>query len=191
MTIGYCIAAWADVDDILFQIFSDCIGPRDQSAIIYFKTPGLEARFSLTDEIVKSVLPEPERKSGGHDHPSVIAWKKAIDGYQDLLSTRRRIAHHPVAVKIEYPQGALLNRYPPGKMPIGGAVPAIRSAYEIYMSENEKLRGRSADLPALRIKDLEDHQAAVGALANRLLGFLIDVLSKPGVGLPSPNPPRP
>lgn len=189
MKIGYCIAAWADVDDILFRIFSDCIGPRDQSAIIYFKTPGLGARFSLTDEIVKSVLPQPERESGGHDHASMIAWKKTIDGYQELLGTRRRIAHHPVTVRMDYPRSALLNRYPPGRMPVGGR-PAIASAYEIYMSEGEKLRGRSADLPALRLKDLEDHEIAVGALASRLLAFLIDVLSKPGAELPAPTSPR-
>jgi hypothetical protein len=39
MMLGYCIAAWADVDDLLFRIFRECIGPHLQCAIIYYKTP--------------------------------------------------------------------------------------------------------------------------------------------------------
>jgi len=53
MWVGYCITAWAEVDDVLFCIFRDCVGPSEQCAIIYYKTPGLEARFSLIDEIVR------------------------------------------------------------------------------------------------------------------------------------------
>ena len=74
MMLGYCISAWAEVDDLLFRIFRDCVGPYEQCAIIYYKTPGLEARFSLTDEIVKSVLPK--KLPGEHDHPSVQAWNR-------------------------------------------------------------------------------------------------------------------
>jgi len=94
--IGHCIAEWASVDDELFNIFQNCVGPRDQSAIIYFRIPSLSTRFDLTDEIVRSVLPRPTRprKSGGHDHPSVKAWDAAKNGYQPLLGIRSRIAHH-------------------------------------------------------------------------------------------------
>jgi hypothetical protein len=48
MMVGYCIAVWAYVDDALLQVFRECLGPLDQSAAIYFKMPGLDARFSLT-----------------------------------------------------------------------------------------------------------------------------------------------
>ena len=118
MMLGYCIAAWADVDDLLFRIFRDCIGPYEQCAIIYYKTPGLEARFSLTDEIVRSVLPK--KKPGAHDHPSVKAWDKAIKPRQDLLSQRRRLAHHPVTMRIEYFSKSMLNRVPYGQVTLGG-----------------------------------------------------------------------
>ncbi len=74
--MGYCIAVWADVDDTLFRIFQHCVGAPLQCAIIYYKTPGLEARFSLTDEIVRSVLPK--KKPGEHDHAYVKRWDKAI-----------------------------------------------------------------------------------------------------------------
>jgi hypothetical protein len=64
--IGQCIAAWAQVDDELFRIFRSCLGPYEQSAIIYYRTPGLDARFGLTDEIVRSVLPERPNPALGH-----------------------------------------------------------------------------------------------------------------------------
>jgi hypothetical protein len=50
--MGSCIAAWAQVDDQLFRIFRSCIGPYDQSAVIYYRTPGLDVRLALVDEIV-------------------------------------------------------------------------------------------------------------------------------------------
>jgi hypothetical protein len=178
MMVGYCIATWADVDDGLFRIFRHCVGPIQQSAIIYYKTPGLEARFTLTDEIVRSVLPKPKKKSGGHDHPSVAAWTKTIKGYGDLLSIRRRIAHHPIAIRTD-PNlyTSLFNQLQFGKVTMGSSVPPL-SWFEIYVTQHEKLRANSADLAGLRIEDLQSHLEKVGALGSRLLSFFIDVLSK-------------
>jgi hypothetical protein len=66
------------VDDELFRIFRDCVGPYEQSAIIYYRTPTLNARLGLTEEIVQSVLPKRPKKSGGHYHPSVKAWNRGF-----------------------------------------------------------------------------------------------------------------
>jgi hypothetical protein len=188
MMLGYCIAVWADVDDLLFQVFRECVGPPLQCAIIYYKTPGLDARFSLTDEIVRSILPK--KKPGGHDHPSVIAWDKAIKPRQDLLAIRRRLAHHPVTIRMRPHSNSMLNRAPPGKMTIGGPIHQF-SWTELYATEQEKLRGRTADLMPLRLPDLENHFNGVGALANNLLGFLIWVISKPNAELSLPGRSRP
>jgi hypothetical protein len=58
MMIGYCIAEWAGIDDELFRIFQHCTGAKEQqAAIIYYRTPGLNVRLGLVDEIVRSVLP--------------------------------------------------------------------------------------------------------------------------------------
>lgn len=62
--VGFCITEWAHVDELIFDIFHQCVGPLKQCAIIYYRTPGLEMRLGLTDEIVKAVLPKPARKSG-------------------------------------------------------------------------------------------------------------------------------
>jgi hypothetical protein len=59
MMIGYCIAEWAGIDDELFRIFQHCTGAKEQqAAIIYYRTPGLNVRLGLVDEIVRSVLPK-------------------------------------------------------------------------------------------------------------------------------------
>ena len=55
--LGQCIAAWALIDDELFRLFQECVGQPEQSAIIFYRTPGLDLRLSLTDEIFRSVLP--------------------------------------------------------------------------------------------------------------------------------------
>jgi len=176
--IGQCIAAWARADDELFGIFRDCLGPYEQSAIIYYRTPGLDQRFSLTDELVRSVLPKRVKKSGGHDHPSVTAWNKAKDGYQELLAVRRRIAHHPVTIRWRpFAVGDPINTPPP-------------SWFEIYISQHEQLREKSADIPPLRIEDLRKHLAAVERLRERLHHFYHDVLIKHDATHQPPSPPR-
>lgn len=184
MMVGYCIAKWARVDDELFQIFRDCIGPYEQSAIIYYRTPGLDLRFGLTSEIVMSILPKPQ-KPGVHEHPSVKAWKTATDDFENLLSTRRRIAHQPVKMETGRHQFAgpfnttLFNTLPP-------------SWFEIYVNQHERLRKRSAKLPPLRIPDLKSHLIAVDSLAQRLNHFYHTVLTKraaespPSSSLPTP-----
>jgi hypothetical protein len=166
MHVGYCIAAWAQVDDELFRIFRNCLGPYEQSAIIYYRCPGLDVRLGITEELVQSVLPEPERKSGGHDPPELKAWKQAVGDFRQLLAARRRIAHHPIAI-----------RYQPFMAGISRAGEAPPSWFEIYVSQHEQLR--TGDLPALKIEDLRKHQIAVIRLRDRLHRFFHDVLTKP------------
>jgi hypothetical protein len=166
MMIGYCIAEWANVDDELFRIFRDCVGPAEQCSIIYYRTPGLDVRLNLTDEIVKSVLPKTARKSGGHDHVSVKSWKAAIKDFRDLLGVRRRIAHHPNTIKYGASWPLILDlRY----------LLAPQSWFEIYVSQHEQLR--SGELPALKLDDLKAHLTAVEALRARLQYFFSDVLT--------------
>src|SRR5579862_2470278 len=95
MVMGYCIAAWSRVDAELFRIFQDCLGPLDQSAIIYYRMPGLDVRLGVTDELVKTTLLPSWERPGARD-PRIKAWRGAIKPFHDLLAVRRRIAHHPV-----------------------------------------------------------------------------------------------
>jgi hypothetical protein len=184
--IGRCIAEWAKVDEALFAIFRQCVGPLDQCAIIYYRTPGLDVRLSLTDEIVKSVLPRTE--PGRQDHPHLLAWATARKGFTDLLAIRRRIAHHPVVTKA-IPSGLC---DPFGSL-LFGAGPVI-SGFELYASHGERLRGKASNDKPLTIHDLRNHMASVTLLHIQLHQFLRDALlaqnEEPARQAPSRPPER-
>jgi hypothetical protein len=173
--LGQCIAEWANVDDELFRIFRDCVGPYNQCAIIYYRQPGLDIRFGLTDEIVRSVFPPPVRKNGGHPHQGVKAWAIAIKGYDKLLSERRRIAHHPVQLTISLKKQRDKPTYI-GTYPL--AYPPPRSWYEIYVGQHEKLRENSSKLKPMGLGELRNHLIEVKNLRGRLLIFFHDTLTK-------------
>jgi hypothetical protein len=172
-TLGRCISAWANVDDELFRIFRDCIGPYEQSAIIFYRTPGLDVRLALTEEIVLSVLPKTEKRSGAHPHVSVKAWNKLAAHFRELLSTRRRLAHHPVSVR--YDRYFQFGVTPFGTAPFYSGQ-QLDPHIEIHVGDHERLRDKAAELPALTIADLSSHLSSVRQLANGLNNFSRDVL---------------
>ena len=55
--VGRCIAEWGNVEDWLFKLCRECLGPYEQSAIVYYRTPGVDVRLKLVDELVRSILP--------------------------------------------------------------------------------------------------------------------------------------
>lgn len=170
MVMGYCVAAWAEVDDQLFRIFRDCMASHDQSAIVYYRTPGLNVRLGLVTEIViTTLLPSWERP--GHADHRMKAWKAAIKGSRDLLSVRRRIAHHPVRTS--------------QSTAVGWAFAPV----EIQVGEHEGLRDSAAKLAPLQIEDLEKHRIGVEKLRDRLRSFFENVLTKPPPASPPPAPP--
>jgi hypothetical protein len=164
MYVGYCITTWADVEEKLFKIFwraTNC--PKKQAAIIYYRTPTLDARLSLTDELVKHALPKPEKKSGGHPHRDVKKWNDIEANFRQLLTVRRRIAHHPFKSQSFPKGGGLLSGY---------------TWVEIYVSEEEKLRGRSDTVKPLLLGDLQSHHILILGLASSLEIFARMTLSK-------------
>jgi hypothetical protein len=172
--LGRCIYAWAKVDDELFLIFRDCLGPYEQSAIIFYRTPGLDLRLNLTAEIVESVLPKPERKSGAHPHDSVKIWRKLAKEFRGLLSTRRRLAHHPVSVRAD----AYFSF--DGSSTFGGAPfysgQPINPRLELHTGHHEQLRDLSSNLQPLTEDDLKGHLSAVHQLAFDLSEYMKTVL---------------
>jgi hypothetical protein len=167
MLIGYCIATWAQADDELFRIFQNCLAaPLEQSAIVYYRAPGLDVRLGITDELVKSRLPKPARKSGGHPHRSVRSWTEVTGQFRTLLSTRRRIAHQPTGPRFE--------SFRVGESHVGEPPP---SWFEIYVGEYERLR--SGEKPPLKVQDLSEHLKAVIYLRDALRTFFYKELIRP------------
>jgi hypothetical protein len=159
--LGRCIAEWAFVDEQLFLIFRDCIGLHEQSAIIYYRTPGLDLRLTLTNEIVISVLPHQESKDGGHDHETVKAWREITKNFRDLLPVRRRLAHHPVDWK--------------GDELIGSH--GLGISLQVHVGKHEIFRENSSVLSPLTIADLRKHLSSVKRLGNFLNDYSRDVLT--------------
>lgn len=178
MMLGHCIAVWAEVDDELFRIFRHCVGPYEQCSIIYYKTPGLNMRLGLTDELVRSILPKKTRKSGGHDHPDVKAWDKTKLGFGELLAVRRRIAHLPVEMRQVAP--------PFNNTMFAGAGMLAEPWFEINFSKHERMRNGTKETKPLKLADLTRHLVTTTVLRDQLSLFFQTVLAKHA----SPSPPQ-
>ena len=177
--IGLCISEWAQVDDELFNIFFQCVqAPVKQAAIIYFRTPGIDIRLGLTDEIVESVLPKPERKSGGHPHPLLRRWRELNTEIHGLLSMRRRIAHQPVKETINALAALALNAQPINEGPLLGITGMPMRWYSLGAGENESLREKEAGKPSVTITELIDHFQAVNNLVPTLYRFYLDLVAE-------------
>jgi hypothetical protein len=152
--VGYCITAWAGLEEELFDLCWRALASgKAQAAIVYFRTPGLEPRLTLVDELVCSRLPKPERKSGGHSHPDVDAWKELLIAIRAQLSIRRQIAHHPVR-EVDNLVDLMANENFPQTNTL------TLSWLEIYMSGNEELREKGSASP-LRQPELAVHYNGV------------------------------
>jgi hypothetical protein len=171
--LGKCITAWAQVEEHLFEICVRSLGAtRHKVAIVCYRTPTLDARLQLTNELVRTVLPPHDPPAGGHGHPDTKKWDEIRSQITELLPVRNRMAHHPVTYKDL------------GLMPVLGfsfdsALPTIRSSwYESYVSEAEKLRGKHEDLKPLTAPDLSQHRLSVEIVIKQLDLFRARVLSK-------------
>jgi hypothetical protein len=95
--VGYCITDWALVEEELFGILHDVLGVSDErAAIIYLRTPTIEGRLSLINEIVPTTFPKTEPKNGRHQHKDLDMRDSILKEIRSLLSTRNRLAHSPV-----------------------------------------------------------------------------------------------
>lgn len=182
LLIGYCIAGWAHVDEALFQVFAQCVSPYEQAAIIYYRTPGLDVRLKLTDELVRSLLPKRERKSGGHDHEYVKSWKEIFDTIDKLLGTRRLIAHQRVEMK--QIENMLLLFVRPDLFG--------DDLYRIYANPHERIRAKESDATPLMLSDLKNHIRDINDAGEVLKIFreklIAHMLTSRGQDLPQGSP---
>jgi hypothetical protein len=183
MFIGYCIAEWANIERQLFRICwtaSRC--PKHQASIIYFRTPTIDARLSLVKELVESVLPKPERKSGGHPHETVVRWRDVESAIRDELSVRRRVAHFPTTFRYDTEAGELIRA--------GESTDLYEyTVFELYMSPDEQLRERGIEKLTVAQHDLDAHFRNLSQAARQLDSFFHVVLKK-RVGEPLETQPQ-
>jgi hypothetical protein len=167
--IGKCIKEWAHVENELFEI---CVlalkAPRRQAAIIYYRSPSIDTRLRLANELLQASLPPPERpkEDGGHDHSLLIQWKKINGDISDLLPTRNQLAHAPVRqvtsdAQLPLAQGARVVTFLPTWL-------------EVATSANEELRGGAKKEPVRedklpdQLKKIEDISVGLSAFRKQL-----------------------
>lgn len=170
--LGRAVTQWALVEDCLFEICGAILGASPRHvAILYHRTPTLDARLTLVHELMRTVLPQPLRKNGGHPEPVEKAWNALVNDVKDALPTRNHLVHSTSAFSLDSDLDLeahinLMVRDPTYRLPV---------TYASYSSRPELLRGRSSP-KFLVLKDVKDHTASVRALAERLYNFHRDEL---------------
>jgi hypothetical protein len=179
LMIGNCITQWASVEDELFEVCLACLGCiRERAAIVYYRTPTIDTRLTLADELVRTVLPRRKPRSGAHDPPDLKAWTTIQKDFRDRLRIRGRLAHQPVGQRMRLSAFGVV---------IG--IPFSESWFEVYVSQNEQLRERSAELQPLKIEDLRTHLADVIRVRDALHRFRHERLAKHVAAFVPPDPP--
>jgi len=167
LQVGACITRWADIEEELFEICVACLGcGPERAAIVYYRTPTIDARLKLVDELVEVVLPKRQRPSGSHDHPHLKRWRGVQGDFVDALRVRNRIAHQPMG-----------RRRQVSTLGVVTSIPYHETWFEISSAANEQYRKRSAkSLPPLRLMDLQAHHREVMSLRQALHSFRTEVL---------------
>jgi hypothetical protein len=185
--VGLCIKEWAKVEDQLFHLCTFALkAAPQQAAIVYFRTPAIDSRLKLTNELVLSILPKRAKKDGGHDHKDVVIWKKLVGDINDLLPIRNLIAHGPVVHHIHTNVLSSDDEQ-------NGRILSSTMTVEIATSPHERLRERQGS-HSVRDQHLPTHLKEIVAVWNRLRAFyaqLTEALPAEPVPHKSPQSPDP
>jgi hypothetical protein len=164
--IGRAITGWAALEEVLFAITHsvlDCT--EERASIVFYRTPTIDSRLTLTSDLVHSFFPRHE--SGEHPDPRVKRWKEIQAEIKDCMPVRNRLAHHPVGPVVEVYESA------DGEHKIG-----VRHAS--YISQAEYLRRREAPSPpTLTAEEIDIHAQLVSHLVHDLRNFHRQKFRKP------------
>lgn len=158
--VGICIKEWAKVEAHLFEVCHAVLkAERVQVAIIYYRTPTLDTRLTLADELLQTIVAATAPKERARKLRELAkVWKQLLADTRELLPTRNLLAHAPVHsvfhTEWEQSEGA-------------DEVEMVDSHWlEVATSEVERLRGRPAR--AIRDDQLPEHFNGVCAISQRL-----------------------
>jgi hypothetical protein len=92
--VGICIKEWAKIENELFELCKIVLDIRvEHVAIIYYRTPSIESRISLTDDLLKTLWP---KQPGHHDATELQDWEQMRNDIRKLTRTRNLLAHAPI-----------------------------------------------------------------------------------------------
>jgi hypothetical protein len=154
--IGICIKEWANIEAALYNLCGIVLrkASPEQVAVIFGRTPTIDARLSLTSDLLVTVLQA--------ESPESAEWKQLLKELRDLLSTRNLLAHAPV----EKSQGIAWIETEEGE--------ELRTSWlSVSTSEADLLRGRA--LNSVSDEQLRHHSEAVHMSWINLLRFASNV----------------
>lgn len=152
MWLGRCIKRWAFVEDNLFNICNIALGTeRHLAAVVFFRTPNIEARISLVSDLLHARFFPRGKKPGEHNPPELKAWKKLADRMRDLLPFRNLIAHSPTGTSVLHT--------------VGRTPDEDRIEWHFRVAQHlDDMKRKPGKISAARQADLETHYAAVKAV---------------------------
>jgi hypothetical protein len=158
--VGICIKEWAAIEAHLYDICLLALKvDRTQVAIVYGRTPNIDARLTLVNELVLTILPGRDRK--GRDHPEVVGWTQLVKDIRTLLKIRNLLAHAPVGHvwHTEWLTGE------------DGQEETVETHWlHVTSSTVDQLRGRQIE--SIDQPELPDHFKEVRSAAARLVEFV-------------------
>lgn len=127
---------------------------RTVAAVIYGRTPTLEARITLISDLIETAYP---KKPGEHDHPNLVTWNKIKTESKRLIPTRNVIVHAPAAMQAKLNLEVLPDLQ-------------VDTWVELYAAEHDKLRGKGTG--PLKMEQVKQHRADATDLAKRVSSFV-------------------
>jgi len=159
LEIGRAITEWASVQDQLFAIVRLILRCSERHAsIVFFRTPSIESRISLTDDLLKTVFPQTSDKPGSKPHPGYTVWTQIQKELRKETPLRNSLAHHPVELVVDAYEHKVT-----GEIMFVGTRPATM----LSLAEAKRKGSRYP----LTIEDIRAHYARVATFAPRLLDF--------------------
>jgi hypothetical protein len=149
--VGRAITAWADIEDVLFAITLSILGcSRDRAAIVFYRTPTIESRLTLTNDLIYSFFPKHE--PGDQPDARIKRWREIQAKIREHLPVRNRLAHHPVGPVVDLRDDQNLE-----------------IIHASHISSAERLR--KGEEQALEINDILVHRQIVLLIIGELRNF--------------------
>lgn len=156
--LGRAVTGWADLEAVLFEITHSVLGcTKEQAAIIFYRTPTMDSRLTLTNDLVHAYFPKHE--PGEQPDGRIKRWKEIQAEIRDHLPVRNRLAHHPVGPVVDIYETA------------DGKENRIEIRPASYISLSEHLRKRDQGPAILGIEEVRAHTFTVSRLTNEIRNF--------------------
>ena len=160
--VGLCIKRWAYAESHMYGICRSALGMNERprralAAVIFFRTPSIEARMTLISDLLQAVAFPDGKKSGQHDPEFLKKWRKVEALMRELTPFRNFIAHNPMqrrhaSVLVD---GEKMGIYRRGEL-------------EIVQEYDDRIR-RKSSIEKVGVAELKAHSKAMDDVMSGLL----------------------